>query len=391
MAVYWATVILLAFGSLSVAQQQTIGTIGDRLLAPKAPLMTGPFAAAGVAALGRFRPALPSAAKVFVGAIQELDAAVVEQPDEPVQLYLDLDSSGDWTEDEAHELGPATNGRWSGEGVLMLPLEAGRFAGYPLRVVTYKEQSNPKTRLVGASRRAYLTGTISAGGGETLVWVELDRNSAQPKLVQGWVGVDVNHDGRIDASLDNREYAFAGERPPIFRVNNDYVSLESVDLAAGSITFKLESVEDYRLVEREPGTQTPDFSYVDFSGVERKLSDFEGKPVLLDFWASWCAPCVADTPLLKRLYADLQPRGFEILGINVDQEQDKAVAMIRDKQIPWTNATRESTVDLVKRLYRVRAFPTYILLDGDRKVVASGVRGEELDRVVREYVIRGNR
>lgn len=272
-----------------------------------------------------------------------------------------------------------------------MPLETDRFSFYPVRVVTYKEQRNPDTRLVGESPRAYVAGSVLVDGVETLVWVEFDRKRGAPRALGGWVGIDVNHDGAINISSEDREYVFADERQPVFRIGNDYISLDSVDLDAGTVVFRANSASDYRLVEREPGTQVPDFSYQDFEGNGRRLSEFRGNPVLLDFWATWCPPCIADIPELKRLYNDLRGVGFEIIGINVDEDRNKAVQMIREKGLAWSQATRESTIGLVRDMFRVRAYPSYILLDGELKIVASGLRGENLDRTVRDIVSAGRR
>ena len=95
----------------------------------------------------------------------------------------------------------------------------------------------------------------------------------------------------------------------------------------------------------------PDFTFVDFEGKSHKLSDFRGKCVLLDFWGTWCGPCVAQIPHLKETYEKYHDRGFEILGMGreVDDKQtaEKVKKFLGDKGVTRMQATSESIRELV--------------------------------------------
>lgn len=72
------------------------------------------------------------------------------------------------------------------------------------------------------------------------------------------------------------------------------------------------------------GKQAPDFSLPTLSGGEAAMGAYRGKVILLNFWASWCAPCKEELPELERIYQGFQERGFEVLGINIDKRRKNA-------------------------------------------------------------------
>lgn len=131
------------------------------------------------------------------------------------------------------------------------------------------------------------------------------------------------------------------------------------------------------------GEKVPDFTVKDESGKEYSLAQLsEGKKyVLIDFWASWCAPCRREIPNLKNLYAKYGSKGFQIISISRDKNAEDWKKAIEEEQLIWPNFLDESGV---AKLYKVRAIPTMYLVDADGRIVAENVRGEALAEKVAE-------
>ena len=135
------------------------------------------------------------------------------------------------------------------------------------------------------------------------------------------------------------------------------------------------------------GSVAPNFTQNDVNDKPVSLSDFRGKYVLLDFWASWCGPCRGENPNLVRAYARYKDKGFEILGVSLDQKGKKAdwVAAIEKDGLTWINVSDlRSWSNEAAVLYGVRAVPQNYLIDPKGIIVAGNLRGEALDAKLSE-------
>ena len=117
------------------------------------------------------------------------------------------------------------------------------------------------------------------------------------------------------------------------------------------------------------GSVVPELTGSRMDGVEVALSDYRGRVVLLDFWATWCKPCIAALPTLRELAADLPAERFVLLAVSVDAELETAVAFMKEEPMPWANWHVGMTSELTSVL-DVSAFPTYILLDEQGRILA---------------------
>ncbi|MNS30975.1 Thiol-disulfide oxidoreductase ResA [compost metagenome] len=135
------------------------------------------------------------------------------------------------------------------------------------------------------------------------------------------------------------------------------------------------------------GAIAPEFTQTDSLGNSIKLSDFKGKYVLIDFWASWCGPCRAENPNVVKVYEKFKDKNFTILGISLDQKKGAWLKAINDDKLVWTQVSDlKSWENEVAKLYDIRSIPANLLLDKNGKIIAKNLRGEKLAEVLTQYI-----
>lgn len=143
-------------------------------------------------------------------------------------------------------------------------------------------------------------------------------------------------------------------------------------------------IEEMRFIN--VGGIAPDIDLPAPDGKNVKLSSLRGKYVLLDFWASWCGPCLAEVPNVKAIYEKYKDKGFEVFGVSLDDKQDAWEKAIDKHGLTWTHVSSLKGWDCpVAKRYNVTGIPRMYLLDPEGRIVAMDLRGEELQQKVASF------
>jgi cytochrome c biogenesis protein CcmG, thiol:disulfide interchange protein DsbE len=105
----------------------------------------------------------------------------------------------------------------------------------------------------------------------------------------------------------------------------------------------------------------PPFTLADIKGKKVSLSDFKGRVVMLDFWATWCPPCRFSIPALKDLHQEFSGRGFLVLGVSVDEDISQVAPFVQEREIPYPILLAGQTN--VQQQYHVTGIPAFFLID----------------------------
>jgi thiol-disulfide isomerase/thioredoxin len=155
----------------------------------------------------------------------------------------------------------------------------------------------------------------------------------------------------------------------------------------GSLIFK--EIEKAKFKDLAVGEKFRDLTFKTPEDKEISISDYagKGKYVLLDFWASWCGPCRAENPSVVALYKEYHNKGFEIVGVSLDNNKDNWIKGIKDDGITWpqmSDLKGWNSEAAVK--YNIRGIPFTVLLDKEGNVIAINLKGEELRNKIKTLI-----
>ena len=135
------------------------------------------------------------------------------------------------------------------------------------------------------------------------------------------------------------------------------------------------------------GERTPEISLPNAKDSLINLSSFTGKVILIDFWASWCAPCRAANPYIQKLYKKYRANGFEVFAVSLDVKKEAWLKAIKKDKLTYTQVNDNTGWNSkIAEQYYVDQLPTNFLLDRTGKIVAINIEGKELYDQVKNLV-----
>lgn len=330
---------------------------------------------------------------------------IVDEPaDKPTRLYVDTNLNGDLTDDPApnweDKKMPGRNGKdvvvHVGDAEVNLPFpggaKSGRFGIYrfdksdanraPLMdsIFYYRDYAlKGEVKLGDKTYPAMLADELATG----------DFRGKDEKQSGARLLVDANADGKFDG----RRESFDVKKP--FNIGG--TTWELADLKVDG-SFKI--VKSSQTVEENKpapnlsnGAKAIPFTAKLTDGKNLKFpDDYKGKVVMLDFWATWCGPCIAELPNVIKTYEKYHAQGFEILGISFDKENfaEKLAKFTQDKKMPWPQIyDGKFWQSEIGQLYQVEGIPFMLVVDGDTgEILASNVRGDELGKAVEKAIAK---
>lgn len=284
------------------------------------------------------------------------------------RLFIDLNGDGNLQNDRPRHFiageGPPT--------VVLEPTaeERGRAIGTVPELIIVFEIRAPRDGSilpfsVWRSDQTLRRGTAKLGGRE-YAFALLGENGVYNRDYQGII-VDIDGDGQLNLTEEplsperysiRERYMHLGGHGYEFQVASD-----GSTLTLTPITFEQPPRPDVR-----PSFPAPPMRLPDFSGRLRDTLEFQGKWILLDFWAPWCQPCVRAAPELARTRRELGPSGLEIIGVHDGEPDEVAREFVRDRAMWWPQLIDADRA--AQAIYRVDDLPTYVLIDPAGTIVA---------------------
>lgn len=161
------------------------------------------------------------------------------------------------------------------------------------------------------------------------------------------------------------------------QIKNDYPSS----------TFAVQAEALLVSLQLRVGAEFPDFQTKDINGEPLSLSQFKDKVVLIDFWATWCPPCIEEMPNIVKTYQKFHDKGFEIIGISLDQNENRFLRFLKDNSMTWRqHFDGKGGENELARKYSITSIPTTFLIDANGKIIAKNLRGPALEAAVKAAV-----
>ena len=267
-----------------------------------------------------------------------------------------------------------------------VPVRIGHADGreVPYRVFVMWNPYRPS--VLAYCRDAYQEGTADLGGRDVLLAViDQDTDGRYDLLDGGLLLIDSDGDGELLAASDSHERFALSES---FNLDGVTYRVEAMDPAGDWIRIVVADEPVAPKPALLPGFPSPDFVGSTLEGDDLALSDLRGRVVILDFWAAWCGPCMAELPTMKRL-AEMEDQGVTVLGINLDRALADLSDAVSEHELDYPQIF-DGADGPIGLLYRIEGIPMTYLVDPDGVIVGRSLRGEALIEAVESLLDRGS-
>ena len=259
------------------------------------------------------------------------------------------------------------------------------------------------TKIIGSSSNNYYQGFIE----KTEVF---DQKSSD--LYKQWIEANKAEDKILMEQIENEydkndndmknfiiEYALKNNNNVVSAyitlINSNKLNLNELDSITSNFTNDISESKYVALLTDKVevlrncaiGKPFIEITLNDTTGNPVSLSSLKGKYILLDFWASWCAPCRAENPNVLAVYNDFKDKGFDVFGVSLDKNKEKWIEGINKDGLVWTNVSDLKGWQCAARDdYGFNSIPHSVLIDKNGIIIAKNLRGEKLRKKLEEVI-----
>ena len=207
-------------------------------------------------------------------------------------------------------------------------------------------------------------------------------------------GIQAKEAAKLQLDFIKNNPGNIGSAWELFHYLNEKTLVESKSIYEGFTDAVRESVQGEEVGERiailsriEVGNYAPGFEQKSVDNQQVTLASYKGKYVLLEFWASWCGPCRAESPNVLNAYNTYKNKGFDVLSVSLDHEKKNWEAAIQKDGLLWTQVSDlKGWKNEVATLYGVQAVPANFLIDPNGKIIAENLRGDALNIALKKFI-----
>jgi peroxiredoxin len=134
------------------------------------------------------------------------------------------------------------------------------------------------------------------------------------------------------------------------------------------------------------GKRAPSVAVNDLAGAPLRLDDLRGRYVLVDFWATWCAPCLVELPRLQSAYTKYHAKGFEVVAVSLDESKSAVIDFARARKLPWKQVHNATAGGDLVEAFGVRSIPATFLISPEGTIIRLELRGQALDKALEALI-----